>query len=409
MTDSFLTPDARRFLNRLKLFLGLVALVYLIIGVGRIALDVFDYSGLGEFVRPELFSVQTLILGAGFALAGYFSLYTLMAVAAMEPPGLTATRNSLAATALVWWAVVIWAIFVNMIYLIVAVILALIVSAVGFWLWRQVERRNLWQVYGQPIVRNRERPTALYVVALVAVILLIALGVIRAILDNTIELPISDPAPGELLYTTNFADFNDEWDLPVGKQSAEVVEGELILESAQEVNSGFYARLDSRRFGDFDLRVRTRQISGDDDNGYGVVFRWRDFDNYYLFEISGDGFYRLSKIEGGIAEDITDWTPSTLVRTGTSQNEVRIVARDDEFTFYINQQLARLCTRGENLRPLVNGLTGECVSNDWLDHFVDDTFSQGKIGLSVRTTETTDVSDPVVIGFDNLLMIGPES
>jgi hypothetical protein len=407
MTDDFLTPEARRFLNRLKWYLGLVALVYLVIGLGRVVPEALSIADLAETFNPDLFSLRTLILGVGFVIAGYFSLYAMAAIGALEPPGLTMMRNSLVASALILWAAVIWAIFVNLVYLVVAVVLALLVTGLGFWLWQQVERRNLWQVFGQRIVRHRERPMALYVVALAAIILLIALGVIGAILDNTIELPVSDPAPGQLLYTTTFTDFNDDWDFPVGKQSAEVVEDELVLESAQEQDSGFYARLDSRRFSDFDLRVRTRQVGGDDDNGYGVVFRWRDFDNYYHFQISGDGFYRLSKIEDGSAEEITVWAPSTLVRTGQSQNELRIVAQDDQLTFYINQQLARLCTRGENNFPLVNSLTGECVSNDWQDSYQNDAFSQGKIGLSVSTTATTDLSEPVTISFDNLLLIGP--
>jgi len=78
------------------------------------------------------------------------------------------------------------------------------------------------------------------------------------------------------------------------------------------------------------------------------------------------------------------------------------------FQFFINQQLVRLCTRGNEQRPDYNDSTGECATNEWQNAYQDDTFHQGRIGLAVGTVRGTDLSEPVVVRFDNVLIVGPE-
>ncbi len=51
-----------------------------------------------------------------------------------------------------------------------------------------------------------------------------------------------------------------------------------------------------RKFSDLDLRVTMQQIAGPvDENQYGVVFRYRDAENFYVFRITSDGYYSLAK------------------------------------------------------------------------------------------------------------------
>ena len=47
-----------------------------------------------------------------------------------------------------------------------------------------------------------------------------------------------------------------------------------------------------RKFNDVDLRVTVRLMDGPiDQNQYGVIFRYRDEENFYLFRITSDGYY----------------------------------------------------------------------------------------------------------------------
>jgi hypothetical protein len=290
----------------------------------------------------------------------------------------------------------------------VGVILTLGARFVAYWGWQTLNEQQIWRVFGQKITRQSQERPLVYLAMGLGVLILVTLGVVHAILSGQIELPLDDPVEGDLLYITTFEAYNDEWDLPKGRQSAEVRENELILtESSGLPDSVFYARLDSRQFRNFDLTVQTRQVAGDDDNSYGIIFRWRDVDNFYRFEISGDGYYRLSKTEAGHTENITQWIPSEVIRTGQAANLIEIVAQEDTFTFYINGQLMRLCGKGQNREPLVNPLTGECVSDVWQEQYQDASFEQGKIALTVGTTGTTDITQAVVIAFDDVQVVGP--
>lgn len=411
MAQTFQTPTHKRFLNRLQLFLALCGFILLMVGGLRIGVELLGNVGeVAEALSPDLFSTVTLVLGVWWAVVGYSLLYAATAVGAMEPPALRASQIGLGLLPTALFFSLVWALFTNMTYFIALLVIVVLLAWLSFWFWRQLDEREIWKVFGQPIGRFRRPPNAYIVVGVIAIILLVTLGVIYAILTDEIELPPSETAAGELLYATTFEDFNDEWDLPEGRQSAEIIDGELVLsEGTAALDTAFYTRLDSRKFSDFDLQVVTRHVSGDIDNSYGVIFRWRDFDNYYRFEISSDGFYRLSKTEAGSTETITQWIESENIRQGEgAQNLLRITAQNDAFRFFINEQPALLCTKGDNREPLVNPLTGECISNDWEETFTDDSFRQGRIGLLVGTTQGTDITQPVIIGFDNLVLVGTE-
>jgi hypothetical protein len=86
----------------------------------------------------------------------------------------------------------------------------------------------------------------------------------------------------------------------------------------------------------FQLDVDVRQISGPDDNGYGIQFRYEDSSNRYRFNISGDGYTRFDKWVNGTTEVIRGWESTPLINQGNSLNHITIVANGNLFTFYIN-------------------------------------------------------------------------
>lgn len=409
MTENFLTPDTQRFLVRLQIYVGVAGTLSALIGALRVAVELLGTVGdLAETFSPALFNTESLIIGAIFALLGYFLWYANAAIGAKEPPALPVMRLALGALPVALWLASLWGLRAGFAPALVLIALAIGSSALSYSFWQRAEALEIWKVFGQPISRRRAPRQIYLLVSLIALIILVTLGVIYGILSDRIELPPNPPESGVLLYATTFDAFNDEWDLPKGRESAEIIAGELVLkENSGFADTGFYALLESRKFSDFDLWVATRHIDGSEDNAYGVIFRWRNAENYYRFEISSDGYYRLSKTQDGSTESITQWTSADFINTGqTAANSIRIIAKEDDFQFYINDQLAELCTKGENRAPTLNPLTGECVSNDWQDRYRDDAFRQGRIGVLVGTTQTTDLTQPVSIGFDNLVLVG---
>lgn len=411
MQNQFTSPRTQRFILLLQIGLSLSGILLVIIGAGRLLLENIEaISFVAADLSANLLTPATFLLGIAMLLVGYHHLYAMAALGAKEPPALVALRNSLVLFVGLMWGIAVWGISVSLPYALVGILSAIAVSWGSYWVWRQTQMLELWKTFGERIVRDKEFPILLVGVGVVGVIIMGALGIILAILTERIELPVGIPEPGALLYATSFDDFNDEWELAQGRQSAEIQDGALVLrENSGLPDAGFFVPLTTRRFGDFDLSVQTHQIAGDDDNAYGVIFRQRDHQNYYRFEISGDGYYRLSRTRAGRTESITQWTPSEVVNQGNTYNRLRIMAQGERFVFFVNNTLMPLCTRGDNRQPLVNPLTGECVSNDWQDVYEDDTFKQGRIAFSVGTTRTTDLSEPVTIGFDNLVLTGPQS
>jgi hypothetical protein len=119
-------------------------------------------------------------------------------------------------------------------------------------------------------------------------------------------------------------------------------------------------------FGDGVYEVEATQIDGPLDNGYGMLFRVDDEnDDFYLFEISGDGYVWIGRYLNGGDDEITpivsnSWFESTAVSAGLNvTNTLRVEAESANLIFYVNgQEVGRV---------------------------TDDTFSQGDIGLMVRT------------------------
>ncbi|NJL93588.1 MAG: hypothetical protein HC915_07585 [Anaerolineae bacterium] len=302
MSDRFINPASRRLLFLLQLYFLFSALLLLVLGAGRVALEFLEVvKTFAAESTPALTSTASLVLGGLMLAMGYGALYTFAAVGAKEPPAFNAIRLSFLGLSIVLWALVGWGFSAGLMFFGPLLLLALLASALMGWLWWQVQGLNLWQVFGQRMRKRRLGSRWLRNASVgLIVVVLVALSITFAVLTRQVELPPAVPEPGELLYSTTFDAYNDEWDLPQGRQSAEIVDGELILsEGVGLPDSGFYSLLKDRRFSDFDLRLHTRQLSGSDDNRYGVIFRQRDVDNYYHFEISGDGFYRLLKAEDG--------------------------------------------------------------------------------------------------------------
>lgn len=118
-------------------------------------------------------------------------------------------------------------------------------------------------------------------------------------------------------------------------------------------------------FADGVYTVKATQIDGPDDNAFGMIFRVDDEnDNFYSFQISGDGYVWIGLYENGVenTEPIVGewWFESTAIKQGANAvNELSVRAEGANLIFYVNgQEVGRV---------------------------TDDTYSSGDIGLIVRT------------------------
>jgi hypothetical protein len=246
----------------------------------------------------------------------------------------------------------------------------------------------------------------------VIIILGVALGVLT---DWLYELPVPRPEPGEMLYATSFDAFNDEWNLYPGRDSAQIanggeialddLSGSVLLITYGTGDSGevVWSTLD-RKFGDMGVRVTVRHVAGPvDQNQYGVIFHYRDKQNFYFFRINDDGYYWLIKVRDGVHEEISAEGFSDAIHRDAA-NEMRIVAQGDKFRFFVNGQPMPLCLKGENLNSMFSA-PGVCVPGGELTYvFKDKAFTQGRVALVVGTMDGSEIS----VAFDDVLIVGPD-
>ena len=215
-----------------------------------------------------------------------------------------------------------------------------------------------------------------------------------------------------VLYATSFDGQMTDWE--------QDERGDFIVEStngvmqvtAQADNTGPYA-LVSPYFGDFDVRVDTQIIDGDftggNNNAFGVIFRRRDQRNYYIFLISGDGFYRVQRVNDSIVKELSTWNPSGAINQGANAvNSLRIIGHDDHFQFFINDTPIDLCVPDDP--EAASTIVGtECRGGEWTNTLVDDSHSFGQIAVGIDADRADPLQyPPIVIQFDNFIVYGSE-
>jgi hypothetical protein len=242
-------------------------------------------------------------------------------------------------------------------------------------------------------------------VFLFLIVLLFASLLIWRLVSNWRHVVASQP--GQVLYVATFDGFDDEWSLSQGRNLTQIENGMLRISVVTPQTRLWADALPT--FGDFDLRVQTAAVSGPTDNAYGVIFRFRDPDNYYLFQVSSDGFYRVARVLNGDLREISTWIRSDMAENGLvnagfgSTNHLRVVARGDRFRFYINGVLAQLCIPNDSAAQSTYRL-GTCIEGSMQDEMLDRSFAVGRIGVMVETRAEAEV----VAEFDNVMVLGPE-
>lgn len=195
--------------------------------------------------------------------------------------------------------------------------------------------------------------------------------------------PTTDPCDdnGALLRDDFSGEQNCGWrQYNQGGAVVEIADGNLSISTSQTgqiwwTNAG-------RDFSDVIVTVQARQTSGPNNNAYGVLCRYQDENNFYIFLISGDGYYAIGKYQTG-EQQITYLTPnqeyvfSDLINQGVATN------------------LLRVSCIGNELSLSVNGLPLVTVT--------DDSFAGGDVGLGVSTLEP----GTAVVQFDDLLVLAP--
>ena len=135
-------------------------------------------------------------------------------------------------------------------------------------------------------------------------------------------------------------------------------------------------------FDDVIISTEARQVSGPNDNAYGTICRYQNEENFYVFLISGDGYYTIGKY--------TSDSPAITYLTENGEYQFSDVINQGNAT----NQIRTSCI-GQELSLAVNGVTLTTVT--------DPTFVIGDVGLAVSTLEP----GTAVVEFTDFRVVAP--
>ena len=181
------------------------------------------------------------------------------------------------------------------------------------------------------------------------------------------------PALTPLPYAEDFSTADGGWKTASDEAIKIGVQAGALHFKIDDLDTIAWSTPRDKRFGDFVLDVDARQVAGPDDNTYGVIFRYQDDRNFYRLDISGDGYYAVSKRKDGVWTKVQDYVETPAVKQGHAANHLQVIAQGRQFTFNVN---------------------GETVKT-----FSDGDFPAGNIGVTAGTLFD---NAGVQIAFDNL-------
>lgn len=191
-----------------------------------------------------------------------------------------------------------------------------------------------------------------------------------------------DCSDGGSLFQDDFSgDKNCGWqEYSRGGTVVEISDGSLNMTTSQ--SGQIWWTNPGGEFDDVIISTQVRQVSGPDDNAYGVLCRYQDENNYYIFLISGDGYYAIGKYQTG-NDQITYLTEngqyefSDVINQGAATNQLRASCVGNELSLTVNDV------------PLVV--------------VQDPTFVRGDVGTAVSTL----VPGELQISFDDFRVLAP--
>ena len=246
---------------------------------------------------------------------------------------------------------------------------------------------------------------------LILLVLLLLLG--ASYLANRLTAHLHYIVPveaGKVAYIATFDDFKSDWMQAEGRLKVQILDTGALRITVGDVDKLPFSQA-KPYFGDFDIRAQVTAVDGPEGNGFGLIFRLQNKDNvsptdddFYLFEISSDGYYRVLRSVNGDQKVLSAWIPSDVINQHIgATNFLRVNAKGDQFQFFINNQQVQLCIPDDPNGVSTFPITGECVGGKMLGTLVDASIPNGQLGVVAQSLD----EQGVVVDFDNVVVYGP--
>lgn len=146
-----------------------------------------------------------------------------------------------------------------------------------------------------------------------------------------------EDSAGDILFADDFSDPPSGWGIrnEEGAQVGYFANGLRFLIEKSHLDFWSVA---GQEFQDVSIEVDAIKYAGPDNNDFGVICRYQDQNNFYMFVISSDGYYGIAKLKDGqysmISSDKLQY--SEVITQGQAVNHLRVDCVGDRLSLYAN-------------------------------------------------------------------------
>ncbi|MEK9163600.1 MAG: hypothetical protein AAB261_09850 [Chloroflexota bacterium] len=157
--------------------------------------------------------------------------------------------------------------------------------------------------------------------------------------------PLAGANPNPVFRETFLASIAKYWFETETSTGKTKIENEAFTIIAKEVDNITWT-FGGQKFGNTYTTVVTRIPDGKCKafDNYGLIFRYKNNANFYLFGISCDGTYRLLRRVEGVFETLVDFTKSNSINPLGQRNILGVRAAGDNLSLYVNDKFLTTVT-----------------------------------------------------------------
>lgn len=173
--------------------------------------------------------------------------------------------------------------------------------------------------------------------------------------NNNVNPPYVNPTyssnNGAILFSEDFQTFKNNWYSNYDFKDSNYIyistlenpDNHFYLFRNRKYNSGYIVPIpfNSIPSANYSIEISAKHHDGVENSGYGIKFGGSGWNNIYNFNISANGYYRISKKQNGEYADVVPWTVSSALYSGSAANKLEVRVFSNYTEFYINGQYVK--------------------------------------------------------------------
>jgi len=144
--------------------------------------------------------------------------------------------------------------------------------------------------------------------------------------------------------------YYSSWPVWNDKDAAAAIDNDnYIVEHRRNINSwAFWNYIDVDYSKNYSIEIPFEQISGVEDYGHGIIWGYKDWNNYNSFLITPNGYVNINITENGKYVELQEWKQNSAVKA-SGVNKLLIERKEETINFYVNDVLV-LASKSKNFK-----------------------------------------------------------